>query len=274
MNPTGKKWLLGCGIGCGAVILLGILITVGGSLFMMGPFRDAIATREALDELYGDQASFTPPADGAVTADRVEAFLTVRDAIMELCADFQQTAAQFQAMDDLDEDANDREAMAEGFKLTREVIGMVPRMGKLYEARNVTLGEVEMGLGEYTYIYVMAYGREINPEDADDETVFGDKMASRRVREILRDMLRRQLNAALDADAQGQDLDDLRDRLVAEIEILEAEPERLPWQDGLPPAVAASLAPFRDRLDAGFCRETSGLELNQNQQRGLSIQGS
>jgi hypothetical protein len=87
-------------------------------------------------------------------------------------------------------------------------------------------------------------------------------------------MLRRQLIAALEADVQGLDQDDLRDQLVTEIEKLEADSERLPWQDGLPPAVAASLAPFRDRLDAGFCRETAGLELNQNRQRGLSIQGS
>ena len=42
MADSGKKWLIGCGVGCGAVILLGILLSVGGSLYLMGPFNKAV----------------------------------------------------------------------------------------------------------------------------------------------------------------------------------------------------------------------------------------
>ena len=274
MNPTTKKWLTGCGIGCGAVVVLAIVSLVGGSFFLMGPFRDAIATRETLDEQYGDQAAYTPPADGAVAAERVEAFLVVRAAVAELCDEFTDTAAQFERMEELGEDASTREGLGEGLKLTREVIGMMPRLGQLYQVRNATLAEVGMGLGEYTYIYMMAYGGRLVPGAAGGGALFGESVASSRIRGILREMLQRQLAALDEAARQGADFGGLHGQLDEEILRLSEDHGRLPWQDGLPSALAASLDPFRERLDAGFCAAVATIELNQNRQRGLSIQGS
>ena len=43
-----------------------------------------------------------------------------------------------------------------------------------------------------------------------------------------------------------------RERLAAEIAALEADERRLPWADGLPEILEASLRPFRDRLETSY----------------------
>ena len=57
---SGKKWLVGCGVGCGAVVLLGILLTVGGSLYMMKPFNKAVDAQKALEAEYGTRETYIP----------------------------------------------------------------------------------------------------------------------------------------------------------------------------------------------------------------------
>jgi hypothetical protein len=271
--PT-KKWLLGCGIGCGGLVVLVIVGVVGSSFVFMGKFREAIADREILDERHGEQAAFIPPLDGAVAPERLQAFLTVRSAVMEVCAEFEATALHFQHMDQLEEDTPKREVLVEVMKLSGDVFKMVPRLGDFFHARNTTLLAVDMGLGEYTYIYVLAYGERLGTGGVEEgESFFGDTVQNQRIPGVLGQMLRNQLAAVVAAEAAGEELGEWRQRLEAEIERLDAEPDRLPWQDGLPPAIAASLAPFRDPLDDLFCTATVGLELNRNRQEGLSIHG-
>ena len=47
MAGAGRKWLIGCGAGCGGLILLIILISVGGSLWMMKPMNAAVDSQKA-----------------------------------------------------------------------------------------------------------------------------------------------------------------------------------------------------------------------------------
>ena len=265
MSSQAKKWLSGCGIGCGVLILLGILTSVGGSFFLMRPFKDAIATREILDTRHGEQADYTPPRDGVIAADRLEAFLAVRSAIMELCGEFTQSATQLQRMDELEDDTPKTEVFVDIMKLSKEIFGMVPRLGKFFEARNSALFAEDMGLGEYTYIYAMVYRDRLRPDGAGRSAMFGDTAVSHRIHEVLRQMLRNQWASVVDGENSV---------LAVEIARLEVDPRRLPWQDGLPPALAASISPYRERLDETFCVETMGLDLNKNRQQGLGIHGN
>ncbi len=43
---------------------------------------------------------------------------------------------------------------------------------------------------------------------------------------------------------------------------------RVPWEDGLPPAIEESLRPFRDRLEAAYDPVTNPFELARMEQRG------
>jgi hypothetical protein len=50
--------------------------------------------------------------------------------------------------------------------------------------------------------------------------------------------------------------------LKAEIEAMESDSMRLPWQDGLPQRLSASLRPYRGRLEASYSEMTNSLDLD------------
>ena len=70
------------GIGCGVILLIGILLAVAASLFTRDTMRGIDGTIEArteLDERFGETDRFTPWPDGAIPAERMETFLQVRE---------------------------------------------------------------------------------------------------------------------------------------------------------------------------------------------------
>ncbi|MEN8165809.1 MAG: hypothetical protein ABFS37_16890, partial [Acidobacteriota bacterium] len=159
MAGTGKKWLIGCGVGCGSFVVLMVLISIGGSLFMMRPFDRAVKAQKELTSEFGSRADFVPQPDG-ITLDRLERFLAVRRAVMASCETFEGVAERFDAMGAL-ENSDEDPALGDVFKgvggIMGGIFGMVGEIGKVTEVRNAALQENEMGLGEYTWIYMLAY---------------------------------------------------------------------------------------------------------------------
>jgi hypothetical protein len=278
---------MGCGIGCGVFVLLGIALMLGGSFVMMRPFKRAVESREVLDTRFGDQANYTPAPDGAIPPDRLEVFLAVREDLMQKCGEFAAADRQFERMDELGEDAPKRVILEEFFSVTKVMFGMGSRMGGFFEIRNTALLEAGMGRAEYTYIYTMAYLDQLRPETR-VEGIMGDaRHPNARVQQILLQHLRNQLAeleslataksesvARQDLAADEYTVNQIRDAVQNEILLLENQPRRLPWQDGLPQAIAASLAPYRERLDELFCAHTVPFEYTQNRVRGLGIHGN
>jgi len=273
MASSSMRWLKGCGIGCGVASVLLILLSVGGSLVMMKPFRDAVEIRETLVERHGDVNEFTPWADGGIPAERLEAFLSVRRAVQENCAAVGATDDGIAAMDRLDdkERPDTMEIFGAFGEASKSVFGMGSVMGEFFRARNAALLEVDMSLGEYTYIYALAYPEIVGPE-AGEEEVTGDAHLSSRVRETLRHQLRNRLAAMGEVSEGGEDSEERR-LLVEEIAVLEDRPERLPWIGVRPPALEASLAPFEEQLAELFCADAAHLELTRNESLGIGIYG-
>ncbi len=274
MAGATRKWLLGCGIGCGAFILLVGAGLIGGSLVMLKPFKSAIKTREVLDERHGLQEQYTPALDGAVAPDRIETFLRVREQLMAFCDDFANVDSSIERLDELEEDASKKEVLSEAFNVSKAVFGMGPLMGEYFGARNSALLDADMGRGEYAYIYVIAYR---------DSLQSSSNQPSKRSRRALIQMLRNQLAGVEQrieqhveqhlAPAGGDTLVTIAEALRDEIRRLEDQPQQLPWQNGLPPAIAASIRAYRDALDAVYCGHTVTHEFIQNRQRAFGIQG-
>lgn len=79
---SSRRWLTGCGAGCGLLLLAGIGACVVGILFLKHIFRGvekAAASYEELVAERGDVDDYVPPADGAPAAERVEAFARIRE---------------------------------------------------------------------------------------------------------------------------------------------------------------------------------------------------
>jgi hypothetical protein len=274
MAKSKSSWLWGCGIGCGVAIVLVILLSVSGSIMMMKPIREAAAIRETLDERHGEVNDFTPWPGGGIPADRLEAFLRVRRAVQDHCAEIAASDAGIDAMDRIDdrEKPETMEILGAFGEVSKSVFKLPLVMGRLYHARNTALLEVDMSLGEYTYIYALAYGPMIAGTETGEEGASGESHLSARVRGTLRRQLGNRL-AAMDERPEEWAGSEERRLLVEEIAILEEHPERLPWCNVRPQALQDSLAPYEERLAELFCPGGTGHELTRIRSSSLGIQG-
>jgi hypothetical protein len=285
MAGNAWKWLVGCGIGCVAVLLIVAILGGGSFYFLRGVARDLEETQRGMDavtERFGRPADFRPDPDGAIRPERIELFLDVRGALAETRSELERDFLLLHEGQDGDGDESDGGVVGK----IRAGIGLVHKLMAFFTARADALLEHEMGLGEYYYIYSLAYYSWLGHSPADgppfrlvgdsdqtrswDGESFGEvdefEVREERTERILREvrgqllpMLRNQLE---DLDAQGGSdaAGPWREALAAEIAALEADPLRLPWADGLPAVVEESLHPFRDRLEQSYSEQCSSLE--------------
>jgi len=290
MAGNAWKWVLGCGIGCVAVLLIVAALGTGGFFLVKGVVDEVEKTErgmEAVTERFGRPAEFHPSPDGRIPAERVETFLAVRDSLAEARQEMERTMSLFD--DQQDPDSGEREGMVDK---VRAGIGFLPMMMGFFATRAEAQLEHGMGLGEYYYIYSVAYyswlGKSLS--DGPSFRLFGDydqtrswdresfgeadefevreERAERTLRAVhgqLLPMLRNQLqdlDAAGGADTAGP----WREALAAEIAALEADPLRLPWADGLPATIEAALEPYRDRLEESYSEPCNALEFGLGHQ--------
>jgi hypothetical protein len=273
MAGTGKKWLIGCGAGCGGIILLAIVLSVVGSMWMMRPMNEAVDAQKALTETFGPRDAFVPPAAG-ITPDRMEAFLIVRDSLMDHCERFRDIASSFQEMERLDSEGEPStgQALKAVGGLMGSVTGMVAEMGRFTAARNRVLMENDMGLGEYTWIYVLAYHSWLGYPagttfDQDDEP---RAELSRMERRVIRRLMNNHVAALKEAGLTAQ-----AEQWEAEVLRLERSERSVPFAGGeLPVGLRSAFAPHQERLEALYCAESAGFELNTIKKKGLSIQAN
>lgn len=265
------------GIGCLVAVAVVAVLLGGRWLAMMQLASRGVETRETLDAAFPAQDAFTP--DGAVAPDRMERFLAVRRALMSTCEEFTGYRAAFQRMEEMDS-AQEEPAAGEAMSRVGAVFSALPKMGRAAGeyaiSRNRALMENAMGLGEYTWIYVIAYyawlgNRPVSfPGGDGDET----KVFHGRVRNAVKNMMARHLadlRAAADTahGASALRLEEAVAAWSAEMDSLNADTERIPFQGGLPRTLASSLQPFRDDLERLYCPATGELEIMQTVKTGV-----
>jgi hypothetical protein len=286
-SNTTKKWLVGCGIGCAVIILILIVLGVGGYVFfknLIGDFQEQEELMATLTEQYGQIRDFCPEPDGSINPNRIEAFLSVRDAF----APFREKLEI--SMQELQDRAGQSEVEVKKpkniFEMVKLGFGLVPQIAEFLKFRNQALLDAEMGMGEYYYIYAIAYFSWLEklPEDGPDFEVTGEEdrgvrlgeMDIEEIREERRDSMLRRLHHTLLPMLQNQheklvargssDIQsEWRDLLKAEIQAMEEDRFRLPWEDGLPDVIRESLGPYRDRLERSYNVMTNPFELTIEQ---------
>ena len=267
MTGSGKKWLIGCSVAAFLMVLVLAAVAWGGVIL----FRKAAEGIEELEsssrtvtERFGHASEFTPQPDGTLPADRIEAFLAAREMMApardELVA----------SLTTLDGD--------EGGKVGAGV-RLLPRIFGFYKARNEACIEAGIGPGEYGYFYILVYydflakpvsagpgfalagdaGKGGAPGTTSTEfDVLEDRREHvlRAARDLALPILRNQLAALRQEEAD----EDWAGRLEQEIALLEADPFRLPWREGLPQRITHAFNPYRDRLESSWNEMSNPLE--------------
>ena len=286
-SNTTKKWLVGCGIGCAVIILILIVLGVGGYIFfknLVGDFQVQEELMTELTERYGEIRDYCPEPDGSINPSQMEAFLSVRDAF----APYREKLEI--SMQELQDRAGKNEVEIKKpknvFEMVKLGFGLVPQIAEFLKFRNQALLDAKMGMGEYYYIYAIAYFSWMGklPEDGPDFEVTGEEdsgvrlgeMDVEEMREERRDSMLRRLHRTLLPMLQNQheklmarglsdSQSEWKDLLKAEIQAMEEDRFRLPWEEGLPDVIKASLDPYRDRLERSYNVMTNPFELTIEQ---------
>jgi hypothetical protein len=128
-----KTW--GClkqtAIGCGVLMVIAIALPFVLGVMMMGPFKRAVDARLAIEEQFGAQEAYVPPASGVPSGDRIEVFLDIRRGLTAQCADLTSAEEQMRKMESFDdqEEVDRMEVMREAFSLTKSMMGVGPVLG-------------------------------------------------------------------------------------------------------------------------------------------------
>lgn len=278
MASTGQKIAAGCGIGC----LL--LVIVFGGIGTCGYFgiKKVVDEAESLEVVYDDLAqrhgppeSYSPPADGRLEPLQMELFLTVREAMLAEGAELDQILRT------LDDGEGGKPGVVAKF---RAGASFLPAVIRYMEAHSGTLLAQGMGLGEYAYLYTLGYyvmlghdpgdgpDFELNSDPGDEnergvqwnvdtEDAGAHERRARNSREAINTLMREVLANQREAAALAAVDPDWLDALDRELDNLREDWERLPWEDGLPPRLDESLAPYRSRLEATWSPYLNALEL-------------
>lgn len=285
MQDTSSKWLAGCGIGCAAIIVLIVIVAFGGYLALrptIDQFGSLKDTYERLEAQHGDIIDFRPSRDGAIAASRIEAFLEVRRRTETEALLLKDSVNGIEKrIKELDQGGGSP------LKVARMVItgmGLIPEFAGFQERRLSILSDQDMGLGEYLYIYTIAYyawlekppddgptilrlnehpqrsrspwPREEEEEDEEEDRLFHI------IREI-RGMHLAILNATLEEAENAPDKYEPEwvEAMTREQKELRRNLGRIPWSDGMPAAMTRSLEPFRAQFERGYSPFANALEM-------------
>jgi hypothetical protein len=260
----------GCIILVALVVVTVVGVGIGGYVFVkqtIHDFKEVEAVSQEVTDRFGPATDFRPAADGAIAAERIEAFLQVRDSMRQARQETEKSLALLAKHED--------PSATEILSMIRAGIGLVSQIAEFFGNRNQALLDQEMGLGEYTYIYGIAYFAwlEMSPADGPPFVLVGDggthghtedpkdvhlEANLSNLNRLLLPMLRHQLEDLL---SQDQAPSGWQEVLTAEIAAMAADRFHIPWQNGLPPVMAESLAPYRERLSASYSPLCNPLEV-------------
>ncbi len=285
MNSTTSKWLLGCGIGCGVVIIIVAVLCGTGYYFIRGTvqsFQDVDESNTLLIKELGEPESFGLYSSEAVPPKRLELFLALRDSTALNREKIEKRLAELDSR--LSHTQKGEPHFGEVMGLVKEGFSLMPDVAGYIAARNYKLLNGGMSLGEYYYLYGLIYyswldkdlgdgppfpltgrnnrmnGFRFDYETHKDTTWAEEKKQfsqERRERIIRRfhDLSEAMIRTSLET-ARGQ----YALRLKRELKVLEDNPDRILWQEGLPSRTRRSLEPFREKLQASYSSWLSSLE--------------
>jgi hypothetical protein len=197
----------------------------------------------------------------------------VREAVQANCKIFQGIMDNVIRLETLESDPNlsASQKTSEGFESIKSMFSAAPTFLEFMDARNSALLAEEMGLGEYIYIYLAAYGEQLAQESqgpyADQDEAYLSPRARKEYVQILGNQL-----AALQAQDLHREADSpaLVAELQAEMAALADGSHASPWPYGPPTGTVKSLLPYHDRLSTLYCEGIVRVEVLQKN-KGFSF---
>ncbi len=161
-----RGWKTGCAYGCGVPSLLAVIGLLGMILVANGISKRAVETRLELESRFPSQSDYRPPMDDRLVMDRIERFIQIRQRLEPYCEDLMALDRLLTEADALSEEMESRpegELRAHEFfdfvihagRAGTSLFRVGPAVAEYGRIRNEALLELEMGHGEYTWIFAI-----------------------------------------------------------------------------------------------------------------------
>ena len=250
-----------------------VFFIIAGLYFVLVPVRESKQLEQTLIDRYGWAQQYSPPIDGALSSDRIDRFILVREAVQGHCAQYRDILDDIIGLESLEskEEMSTSEKTSEGMDSFKNMFSAFPKLLKFMEARNTALLAQEMGLGEYIYIYFAAYGPQLAAESDSAYADMEDAFASPRTIAEYGQILEKQLNALSDAGSQAE-TEELRSRLQQEITDLKSGAQPSPWPNGPGGKLSESLSLYSAQLNSLYCPGVARIDLLQKN-KGFNLEG-
>lgn len=283
MGNDASKWLMGCGIGCAALILILVVFGLGSYLLVkdtVEDFGEMGRTVSEVNETFGAPRSFVPEPSGKLAQERIEAFLQVRDATSPVREEIAESIKTVMTSIDTMEDG--RGSLFGILRIIGTGAGALPKIAAFHRVRAQALLDAEMGLGEYGYLYVLSYYSwmkkspgdgppftVVNRDQDDDDSESEEEVRAQRSQRVQREVRRLFISILENGGEKCSQpdtvvADEWCEAVQAELEALRNDSGRIPWQEGLPGTLEQSLVPYRGELDASYSELTNPLELMES----------
>jgi hypothetical protein len=278
----------------------GIYFTVRGTV---RDFQNVEKTVSKVEKEYGPARDFRPEPDGRIPAERVEAFLAVRKAAAGARDDFRQKIEYLESMSDQSRSRKSgfrggMKTMRSAFGLVPAIARFYGDRANALLANRMGQGEY-LYIYSLAYFSFLKKDPGDGPErfamqgnngvalDTEEQTENAREMqrarAAGQVHRLFRDILRNALEAEPTPAAEAPEpeaaaetrgpkkapsaVDDAdkawRQAVEKELEALDSNWNRVPWEDGLPKEIEESLEPFRADLEASYDPIMNAMEFSQ-----------
>ncbi len=254
-----------------AIPLLIVLAIVGFWTMVMSVSGKAIDSREALEAALPATDEYTPDRSGAIPAERMAIFLDIRRRLKPVQGELLDVHGAIRNVESVSEPA-DEQSTRESLELLKPVpksmFKLAFYLAEYSTTRNELLLERGMGLGEYSWIYVIAHYSwlEYDPsrliESSSNPRVYQDRVAGQ-----VREMIRRHIEGSGEGASEMKRLESWRN----DLELFDSDPERVPFRQNLPLEIIESLEPHRDELIALYSPELDELALMRTHRKGIKF---
>ncbi len=281
MAKTFNKNSRGGRRGCLWLLLILLFIIASGFYFLTASVREAKQLEQTLIDRFGWTEKYTPSADGSIPAQRLEAFIRVREAVQPQCKAYQvildniikierlDTGEQVSPVNATSDEASDTGSLE--FADIKSIFTAGSTMMDFSNTRNTALLAEDMGLGEYLNIYLTAYGEQLANTPGSAYAEMEEATISPRARNEFIQILSNQL-AALEATTDEAAANGLIAELRLEIKALKDGSHVSPWPNGPNSGSRRSLAVYGAQLAGLYCEGIVRIELLQKN-RGFSFDG-
>jgi len=160
MNKN-SKILTGCGIGCGTVAIILIVIGVIGYNFFSEKVEEIKKFSEIISNLedqYEDYNNFTPSENDLFSESRMEIFLEIRDSIKAKTPAFTSALRKIShKIEDSTRNNEDNQSFSGVLDMVNTGFSAIPEIANYFTYRHKLLEKYKMAIGEYYYYFLMSY---------------------------------------------------------------------------------------------------------------------